>query len=113
MAAVWAGGDDCGDCTVCVTPQSHADDTLTVQQAVDSIVATGGTACLAPGGYNLGAGVTINQARGLRIRGQGMATVVVSEGIAFDVTNSFDVTIENLAAWRAVSPVPPCRCATS
>ena len=95
---VWAGGDDCGDCTVCVTPQSHADDTLTVQQAVDSIAATGGTVCLAPGGYNLGAGVTINQARGLRIRGQGMATVVVSEGIAFDVTNSFDVTIENLAA---------------
>ena len=49
-----AGGDDCCDCTVCVTPESHSPGTLTIQDAVDQVKATGGTVCLAAGVYDVG-----------------------------------------------------------
>ena len=92
------GGDDHGcDCTVCVTPQSHSSGTLTVQAAVDLVKATGGTICLSAGVYDLGAGVDVTAARSLRLRGQGPATILVARGTALTVTQSFAVTVENLA----------------
>jgi hypothetical protein len=91
------GGESC-DCTLCVSPESHASGALTLQDAVDLIGSTGGTICLSPGLYDLGQGVTIDGARGLRIRGQGLATILGSQGPALTVVNSFGVTIENLAA---------------
>src|SRR5262245_24673981 len=90
------GGESC-DCTVCVTPESHSTGTLTVQTAVSQVEAVGGTVCLAVGVYDVGAGVTINAARSLRIRGQGPATVLVARGTAITATQSIALTIENMA----------------
>jgi hypothetical protein len=91
------GGDACGDCTVCLTPESHTSGALTLQAAVDLIGETGGTICLAPGIYDVGAGVAIDGARSLRIRGQGLLTMLVSQGTALTITSTFGITIENMA----------------
>ena len=91
------GGESC-DCTVCVTPESHSSGALTVQDAVDQVKdAGGGTVCLAAGVYDIGAGVDVDGARSLRIRGQGPATILVARGTALTVTQSVGVTVENLA----------------
>lgn len=89
-------GDHC-DCTICVTPSSHSSGVVRVQAAIDQVKATGGTVCLGPGVYDLGDGVTVDEARSLRIRGQGPATLLVARGTALTVTRSMAVTIENLA----------------
>jgi hypothetical protein len=96
------GDNDGCACTLCVTAESHANGAFTLQAAIDSIGATGGTICLGPGLYNLPEGVTVDQARNLRIRGQGMATVLVSQGTAISVQDSVGVTIENLAVIAGV-----------
>jgi hypothetical protein len=90
------GGGGC-DCTVCVTPESHATGSLTVQAAVDQIKADGGTVCLATGVYDLGDGLTIDGARSIRIRGQGPATILVGRGTAATVTRSLGVTMEHFS----------------
>lgn len=92
-----AGGEDCGDCTVCVTAASHATGALTVQGAVDMIKDTGGTVCLATGVYDVGAGITIDGGQSVRIRGQGLTTVVSARGVAFTAQTSYGITLENLA----------------
>src|SRR4029079_7963153 len=38
-------GEACCDCTVCVTPESHATGTLTIQDAVNMVSSTGGKIC--------------------------------------------------------------------
>lgn len=85
------------DCTVCVTPESHATGSLTVQAAVDQIKAEGGTVCLATGVYDLGDGLTIDGARSVRVRGQGPATILVARGSAVTVTSSLSIDIERLS----------------
>jgi len=91
------GGESC-DCTVCVTPGSHSSGALTVQDAVDAVKeAGGGTVCIAAGVYDIGDGVDVDDARSLRIRGQGLATILVARGTALTVTQSVGVTVENLA----------------
>jgi hypothetical protein len=91
------GGAECGECTVCVTPASHESGSLTVQTAVDLVTPTGGTVCLAAGVYDVAEGVTVDQARSLRIRGQGPATILVGRGTALTVQRSASVTVEHLA----------------
>ncbi len=86
-------GDDCA-CTVCVTTDP---DGITLQEAIEQVRTTGGTICVAAGVYDLGDGVTIDQARSVRIRGQGTATVLVARGTAIRVTRSVEIVIENLA----------------
>lgn len=86
------GGDSC-ECSICVHPGEHP----TLQEAVDQIKATGGTICLSVGVHDLGAGVDVNGARSLRIRGQGPATILVSSGTALTIEQSVAVTVENLA----------------
>ena len=71
------GGDDCS-CTVCVSPESHADGSLTIQAAIDRIRDSGGTVCLTVGQYALRAPVQLNGVRAITIRGQGAATVLVA-----------------------------------
>jgi hypothetical protein len=44
--------EDC-ECTVCVSPESHADGTLTIQDGVERVRETGGKICLAPGIYEI------------------------------------------------------------
>lgn len=97
------GGGDCGDCTACVTPTSHASGALTVQMAVDLVRATGGTVCLAAGVYDLGDGVNLDGARAVTIRGQGLATVLVARGTALTATGAIDLTIERLAVVAGIA----------
>jgi hypothetical protein len=92
-----AGGHGC-DCTVCVTPESHASGTLTVQAAVDQVRASGGTVCLAAGNYPLREPLRVADARSVRIRGQGLATVLFAAagGNAVAIGDSNQVHVENL-----------------
>lgn len=91
------GDGDCGDCTVCVTPETHASGALTVQAAVDGLAGSGGTICLSTGVYDLGKGLRVEGARSLRIRGQGPATILAARGAAIEVRRSLAVTLERLA----------------
>lgn len=98
------GCDECGcECTVCVTPVSHVSGELTIQDAVDKVIAGGGgTVCLAIGLYPLREPVRVDGAVSLRIRGQGVGSIVVaSASDGFVVTRSRFVTIENLAVLAA------------
>jgi hypothetical protein len=102
-----AGGDGQGcDCTVCVSPQSHASGALTVQGAVDRIRSTGGTICLAPGVYELDVAVDASLARSVRMRGQGPATILVTDGTAVTATQPLGLTIEDLAIVSANGTAP-------
>ena len=83
---------------MCVTPESHASGAMTIQAAVDQVVADGGgTVCLAPGGYPLDeSGVVVDRASSVRIRGQGLRTVLFTRAEGIQVTTSAFVTVENL-----------------
>jgi hypothetical protein len=91
-------GGDCGDCTLCVTPESHASGALTIQDAVNEVSKTGGTVCLAVGLYHLGeGGVLIQDASSVTVRGQGPRTVITGRENGFRVLNSAFVTLEDFA----------------
>ena len=92
-----AEGEGC-DCTVCVSAENHNNGTATIQQAIDSIKDVGGTICLGVGTYSIGAPLTIDDARSLRFRGQGWATLLVGAepGSVFDIRDSTGVALENL-----------------
>ncbi len=89
-------GADCS-CTECVTPESHASGTLTIQAAVDRVRDSGGTVCLHTGTYALAAPVNLTGARSVTIRGQGPASLIVTGGTAFAISNSAAVLVEKLA----------------
>ena len=93
---LFTDGGGC-DCTVCVTPESHASGALTVQAAVDLVKGTGGTVCLAAGVYDIGPGVNADGARSLRIRGQGPATILIARGTALTAETAIALTVESLA----------------
>ncbi|MFD8011459.1 DUF6519 domain-containing protein [Streptomyces sp. NPDC058955] len=94
---LWPDGGGCGDCTVCVTPESHASGALTVQAAVDSVAEEGGSVCLSPGVYHLVEGpVRMRRARSVRVHGQGTGTLLVGESGGFDIGLSAFVTLEDL-----------------
>ena len=83
---------------MCVTPQSHATGTLTIQAAVDQVKAAGGgTVCLEAGVYMLPQAVNADGARSLRIHGAGTGTVLVARGTALTATGTSGLTIESLA----------------
>jgi len=88
------------DCTVCVSPESHASGALTIQAAIEQVKETGGTVCLGAGTYPLRTPLTIHDARSVRLRGQGWATALIAteSGTAIDVRRGIGVTIENLSA---------------
>ncbi|MFG2328079.1 DUF6519 domain-containing protein [Streptomyces sp. NPDC048604] len=95
---LWPADGHCGDCTVCVTPESHASGVMTVQAAVDSVSERGGTVCLAQGVYHLGEEpVRMRGARSVRVRGQGPATLLIGERGGFDISLSAFVTLEDFA----------------
>ncbi|HEX4666406.1 MAG TPA: DUF6519 domain-containing protein [Chthoniobacterales bacterium] len=71
-------GESC-DCTICVTAEQHNQGGLTIQQAVNQLLKTGGTVCLGPGVFNLAEKpVLMNGAFAVRVRGQGAATVIIA-----------------------------------
>lgn len=88
-------GSDACCCTVCVSPQDHAQNAPSLQQAIETVIAIGGgTVCLEAGDYALRAPLTIEGARTLKLVGQGEATRLVAQGSAIAVTESADVTLE-------------------
>ena len=91
-----AEGGGC-DCTVCVSAEGHNSGQATIQQAIDSIKDSGGTVCLGIGSYNLREPINIHDARSLRIRGQGWATLLVGSvpGGLIDIANSSVVALQN------------------
>jgi hypothetical protein len=71
-------GESC-DCTICVSANQHNQGTLTIQQAVNQLLQTGGTVCLGPGIFNLAQQpVQMTAAFGVHIRGQGAATSIIA-----------------------------------
>lgn len=96
--------EDC-ECTVCVSPESHADGSLTIQDAVNRVREEGGKICLAPGVYEVRRPVRIRRARGVQLAGKGSRSVIAHEGRgpAIYVEESYDVTIESLAIASASS----------
>lgn len=100
----FGGGEGCG-CSVCVTPESHNGGTLTIQQAIDQVRATGGTVCLDAGQYNLGATpVQLDGAQSVRLLGQGWRTMLsfAGNGPAVIAQRTIGVSIEDLTVL-----VPP------
>jgi hypothetical protein len=88
-------GHDCS-CGACVTPESHASGQFTIQDAVNLVQQTGGTVCLSAGQYALSEPVRLTNARSVRVRGQGPATIITTPGGAFALRNCIAVAIENL-----------------
>jgi hypothetical protein len=89
-------GDHGCDCTVCVTPESHATGTLTIQKAVDMVRVPGGKVCLQPGFYLLEEPVRIIGARSVHLQGKGWTTIVIGppRAPAFVVERSMGVIID-------------------
>jgi hypothetical protein len=87
----------CGDCSVCVTPESHASGALTIQAAVDKVIADGGgTVCMAAGIYHLSeGGVTIDGASSVRLKGQGLRTVLIARMRGVRVRRSAFITLQD------------------
>ena len=91
------GSDTCA-CTVCVSPQAHAQSAPSLQQAIDSVVAQGGgTVCLEIGEYALEAPLRIDGARTLTLRGQGEATRLLAPATSIAISKASDVTLEHFA----------------
>jgi hypothetical protein len=87
------------DCDVCVTPESHEDGSLTIQDAIDKVRDTGGKVCLHAGVFVLGKPVLIAGAHSIQLVGKGLATILYmrGDGPAIDVYRSVEVTLEHLA----------------
>ena len=96
-----AAGHDCS-CTACVTPESHADGSFTIQDAVDQVrQAGGGTVCLAIGQYALRAPLDLANVVSLRLRGQGPGTVLVAAGSALAIRDAMGVAVEQMTVIAA------------
>lgn len=87
----------CSDCTVCVTPESHASGAMTIQDAVIRVKeAGGGVVCVASGTYHLASGgVVIDHMSSVTVRGQGLRTVVVARERGFVVSASAFITLQD------------------
>jgi hypothetical protein len=91
-------GESCA-CDVCVTAESHAQGTLTIQQAIDKVVKTGGVVCIGAGIFRLREPLRIEGAGSVRIRGKGWRTMLVpiGPGAAVRVMSSVSIVLESLA----------------
>lgn len=88
-------GHDCS-CDRCVKPE---DGVGALQNAVDSLAATGGVICLSAGIHYLAQPLIIAKTGPLRIRGKGWRTLLIAGGgAALRIIDSRNVVIENLAA---------------
>jgi len=99
--------EECG-CTVCVTPELHANGTTTIQDAIDEVRARGGgTICLDVGTYALAQPLQIADAHSLRIVGKGLASQVQATVRVALIDKSSDVTLESFAViCRPTATVP-------
>ena len=87
------------DCDICVSPSSHADGTLTIQDAIDKIKTTGGKVCLGVGTYKITETIRVWSTRSLTFAGKGVRTVIDhhGDGPAIDIFNSTEVTVDHIA----------------
>ncbi|SJM91925.1 conserved hypothetical protein [Crenothrix polyspora] len=95
------------DCTVCVHPETHNNGTATIQQAIGEIKKRGGgTICFDVGIYNIGKSLRLDGVKSIRIRGQGIDTLLLGGSIesVFNIENCQDVSIQNLTAINSVIP---------
>jgi hypothetical protein len=93
-------GETC-ECTVCVSPQAHANAAPSLQQAIDIVIARGGgTVCMDVGDYALEAPLRIEGAATLTLRGQGDRTRLLADA-AVVVDQSADVTLEEFSVVYA------------
>ncbi len=101
-------GEGCA-CTVCVTPESHASGTLTIQAAIDQIGDEGGTVCLEGGRYEIAEPIRIVSRHAIALRGQGALTVIFYQGFgrAIEVRSSLDVTIDRLSVLAQAPEFAP------
>ena len=101
------GGGGC-ECSVCVSPESHVNGTLTIQAAIDQVKQTGGTVCLGVGTYSLAKPIEIHDARSVRLHGQGLATTLVAtgSGTALDIRRSIGVKLDDLAVITSTHDTP-------
>jgi hypothetical protein len=69
-------------CELVVSPAAHASKTLTLQDAINTVVKAGGGAiCLEAGIYKLEGALAVNGAKSLRITGKGPASCLQSPGV--------------------------------
>jgi len=102
-------GGDCA-CTACVSPEEHNTGQRTLQAAIVALPAEGGTVCLRPGTYVLGATPVVIAGRtGVRLRGHGVGTVLAyaGPGGAIQVRDGRDIVIDSLAVLAATPPSAP------
>lgn len=93
-------GNSC-DCTVCVSPETHNNKSATIQNAIEIIKGRGGgTLCLDAGTYRITEPLIIRDAKSIRIRGQGLNTLLLGNGLqpVFGIENCHDVSVQNLTA---------------
>lgn len=89
----------CCDCDICVSPESHADGSLTIQDAIDKVERQGGKVCLGVGTYKIAETIRIWNARSFTLAGKGVRTVIEhrGKGPAIDILTSTEVTIDHIA----------------
>ncbi|MCY7399454.1 MAG: right-handed parallel beta-helix repeat-containing protein [Nocardioides sp.] len=91
-------GEGCG-CDACVTLESHDSGDLTIQAAVDQVIAAGGgTVCIGIGIFLVQDTVTVTGGVSIRIKGSGVNTVIHhrSGGAAMIVEGCVDLGIRAL-----------------
>ena len=99
---IWPPSCDSGcGCDACVTLESHLSGALTVQDAVNQVIAAGGgTVCIGIGTFPLGdQPVDISNAMSVQVRGSGIATILEFTGVgpAIRVDTAVDIGIRDLA----------------
>ncbi|WP_155368523.1 DUF6519 domain-containing protein [Catellatospora vulcania] len=92
-----ATGESC-ECEICVTPQSHADGSMTVQDAIEKIRQRGGgTVRLCPGDYQLEEPIRLHEARSLRLVGAGADSRLLARDTGIDVSYCQDVVLSDFS----------------
>jgi len=99
------GGEGC-DCSACVTATSHNSGSLTIQQAIDTVlVQGGGKVCLGPGVYNITQTITIGNgqqlAQNLVISGHGLPLLLPAQTFTgttlISINTAIDIAVEDVA----------------
>ena len=95
--------ESCG-CTICVTPEGHNSGALTIQAAINQVGQPGGTVCLGAGQYQLSSPVRIANRNGIRLRGQGIGTLLTyrGQGGAIQVSDATDVVLDRFSVFVAI-----------
>jgi hypothetical protein len=95
-------GEGC-DCAVCVTADSHNNNTFTIQSAISQVEGLGGgKVCLGPGVYNILSTITIAGSAVVEISGHGLPKLVAATGFAasspiFLIDSTLDTIVEDIA----------------